>query len=96
MEGCSFDGARLSENQRDSPSISAIPPCSVAWIKVSDTKFLWLYDGVSSIPKQPIKYRSILKDLARFLGLCWKKKPSNGQITFLVSFKVKRSCLVAK
>ena len=34
IEGCSFDGSRLSENQRDSPSISAIPPCSVAWIKV--------------------------------------------------------------
>ena len=34
IEGCSFDGSRLSENQRDSPSISGIPPCSVAWIKV--------------------------------------------------------------
>lgn len=34
LEGCSFDGTRLSENQRDSPSISAIPPCMVAWIKV--------------------------------------------------------------
>lgn len=36
LEGCSFDGARLSENQRDSPSVSAVPPCQVAWIpKVS-------------------------------------------------------------
>jgi hypothetical protein len=34
LEGCSFDGSRLSENQRDSPSISGIPPCMVAWIKV--------------------------------------------------------------
>ncbi|KAK3100036.1 hypothetical protein FSP39_013759 [Pinctada imbricata] len=32
LEGCSFDGSRLSENQRDSPSVSAIPPCVVAWI----------------------------------------------------------------
>ncbi|XP_050416302.2 cytoplasmic dynein 2 heavy chain 1 [Patella vulgata] len=32
LEGCSFDGSRMSENQRDSPSVSAIPPCLVAWI----------------------------------------------------------------
>lgn len=32
LEGCSFDGQKLSENQRDSPSISAVPPCVVAWI----------------------------------------------------------------
>jgi len=32
LEGCSFDGSRLSENMRDSPSISEIPPCVVAWI----------------------------------------------------------------
>nr|KAG5701773.1 hypothetical protein BaRGS_000763 [Batillaria attramentaria] len=32
LEGCSFDGQRLSENQHDSPSVSAIPPCVVAWV----------------------------------------------------------------
>ena len=32
LEGCTFDGTRLSENQRDSPSFSQIPPCVVAWI----------------------------------------------------------------
>lgn len=32
LEGCSFDGTRLSENQHDSPSVSAIPPCTVAWV----------------------------------------------------------------
>ena len=32
LEGCSFDGTRLSENQHDSPSVSAIPPCVVAWV----------------------------------------------------------------
>ena len=44
MEGCSFDGARLSENQRDSPSVSGIPPCVVGWIpKVSlDTLYIHL------------------------------------------------------
>lgn len=43
LEGCTFDGARLSENQRDSPSVSAIPPCHVAWIpKVSSLDFIHL------------------------------------------------------
>ncbi|XP_025088458.1 cytoplasmic dynein 2 heavy chain 1-like isoform X3 [Pomacea canaliculata] len=32
LEGCSFDGTQLFENQRDSPSVSAIPPCLVAWV----------------------------------------------------------------
>ncbi|XP_058887125.1 cytoplasmic dynein 2 heavy chain 1-like [Acipenser ruthenus] len=32
LEGCSFDGNRLSENQHDSPSVSAVPPCYMAWI----------------------------------------------------------------
>ncbi|XP_039269307.2 cytoplasmic dynein 2 heavy chain 1-like [Styela clava] len=32
LEGCTFDGNRLSENQRDSPTVSSIPPCHVAWI----------------------------------------------------------------
>ena len=36
LEGCSFDGSRLSENQRDSPTVSEIPVCTVAWVpKVS-------------------------------------------------------------
>ncbi len=32
LEGCVFDGSRLSENQRDSPIVSACPTCTVAWI----------------------------------------------------------------
>ncbi|KAM6946318.1 LOW QUALITY PROTEIN: cytoplasmic dynein 2 heavy chain 1 [Aplochiton taeniatus] len=32
LEGCTFDGTRLSENQHDSPSVSAVPPCYMAWI----------------------------------------------------------------
>ena len=32
LEGCTFDGSRLSENQRDSPIISSIPDCVMAWI----------------------------------------------------------------
>ena len=44
MEGCSFDRARLSENQRDSPSVSGIPPCVVSWIPkvIRDTLFMQL------------------------------------------------------
>lgn len=49
IEGCSFDGSRLSENQRDSPSISAIPPCSVAWIK-DDAPDPYGIDETISIP----------------------------------------------
>ncbi|KAI1893942.1 hypothetical protein AGOR_G00128840 [Albula goreensis] len=35
LEGCSFDGNRLSENQHDSPSVSAVPACYIAWIPQS-------------------------------------------------------------
>ena len=44
LEGCAFDGARLTESARDSPSVSSVPPVSVAWIpkvrcpKLSDGK----------------------------------------------------------
>ncbi|XP_068440329.1 cytoplasmic dynein 2 heavy chain 1 isoform X1 [Clinocottus analis] len=31
LEGCSFDGVHLCENQHDSPSVSAVPPCFMAW-----------------------------------------------------------------
>ncbi|KAL3878520.1 hypothetical protein ACJMK2_030860 [Sinanodonta woodiana] len=49
LEGCTFDGSRLSENQRDSPSISAIPPCVVAWIK-DDAPDPYGYEETISIP----------------------------------------------
>ena len=32
LEGCTFDGSRLVENQRDSPIVSSIPDCIVAWV----------------------------------------------------------------
>ena len=32
MEGCSFDGSRLLENKRDSPSVTTMPACLVAWV----------------------------------------------------------------
>ncbi|XP_009895076.2 cytoplasmic dynein 2 heavy chain 1 [Dryobates pubescens] len=32
LEGCSFDGNRLAENLHDSPSVSALLPCYMAWI----------------------------------------------------------------
>ncbi|XP_054598719.1 cytoplasmic dynein 2 heavy chain 1 isoform X1 [Nothobranchius furzeri] len=32
LEGCRFDGVHLSENQHDSPTVSAVPPCCMAWV----------------------------------------------------------------
>ncbi|CAI8045536.1 Cytoplasmic dynein 2 heavy chain 1 [Geodia barretti] len=32
LEGCSFDGSKLTENSHDSPSVVAMPPCTVAWV----------------------------------------------------------------
>jgi dynein heavy chain 2, cytosolic len=32
LEGCSFDGGRLSESAPDAPSVIALPSCSIAWI----------------------------------------------------------------
>ncbi|KAF4008811.1 hypothetical protein G4228_000485 [Cervus hanglu yarkandensis] len=32
LEGCSFDGNRLSENEHDSPSVSSVLPCFMGWI----------------------------------------------------------------
>ena len=32
LEGCSFQGDRLVENQLDSPSVTAMPTCTVAWV----------------------------------------------------------------
>uniref|UniRef100_A0A672FSM8 Cytoplasmic dynein 2 heavy chain 1 n=1 Tax=Salarias fasciatus TaxID=181472 RepID=A0A672FSM8_SALFA len=32
LEGCGFDGVHLRENQHDSASVSAVPPCYMAWV----------------------------------------------------------------
>ncbi|KAK3531386.1 hypothetical protein QTP70_018186, partial [Hemibagrus guttatus] len=32
LEGCSFDGNRLSENHHNSPSVCAVPTCYMGWI----------------------------------------------------------------
>lgn len=32
LEGCLFDGSRLSESAPDSPSVNAFPSCYIAWI----------------------------------------------------------------
>ncbi|KAM8977653.1 cytoplasmic dynein 2 heavy chain 1 [Pelodytes ibericus] len=32
LEGCSFNGSSLSKNQHDSPSVSMVPSCHMAWI----------------------------------------------------------------
>ncbi|RXN31131.1 cytoplasmic dynein 2 heavy chain 1 [Labeo rohita] len=35
LEGCVFDGNRLAESHHDSPSVSAVPACYMAWIPQS-------------------------------------------------------------
>ncbi|XP_029374274.1 cytoplasmic dynein 2 heavy chain 1 isoform X3 [Echeneis naucrates] len=46
LEGCSFDGVHLCENQHDSPSVSAVPPCYMAWVPqnsaVDPEESIWL------------------------------------------------------
>ena len=32
LEGCSFEGGRLTESAPDSPSVTAFPSCYIAWI----------------------------------------------------------------
>ena len=50
LEGCTFDRARLSAAARDAPSVSASPPCTVAWVQPqeapsnADTISLPLYE----------------------------------------------------
>ena len=42
LEGCSFDGTMITENDRSSTSVSNVPECSVAWIaKVSVFNFFF-------------------------------------------------------
>ncbi|KAM7436007.1 Cytoplasmic dynein 2 heavy chain 1 [Porites harrisoni] len=49
LEGCSFDGNTLTENQRDSPSVSAIPTASVAWVS-KDTADPYPENDCISVP----------------------------------------------
>jgi dynein heavy chain 2 len=47
LEGCSFDGSRLSENLRDSPTVSEIPPCVIAWISKDSPNIYGEKDAIS-------------------------------------------------
>ncbi len=49
LEGCSFDGSRLIENQRDSPSLCTVPPATVAWV-ANDTLSLYSAGQYISLP----------------------------------------------
>ncbi|KAI8761529.1 cytoplasmic dynein 2 heavy chain 1 [Biomphalaria glabrata] len=54
IEGCTFDGSRLSKNQRDSPSVVAIPLCIVSWIpKESPDPY-----GMDDVISLPVYYSS--------------------------------------
>ncbi|KAJ7995299.1 hypothetical protein DPEC_G00243100 [Dallia pectoralis] len=49
LEGCSFDGARLSENQHDSPTVSAVSACYMAWI-AQNSRGTYSPEDVISLP----------------------------------------------
>ncbi|XP_028975291.2 cytoplasmic dynein 2 heavy chain 1 isoform X3 [Esox lucius] len=49
LEGCSFDGTRLSENQHDSPTVSAVPVCYMAWI-AQNSQISYSPEEVISLP----------------------------------------------
>ncbi|XP_043189481.1 cytoplasmic dynein 2 heavy chain 1-like [Amphibalanus amphitrite] len=38
LEGCAFDGARLTESRADSPSVTSVPVCTVAWVPRDDAE----------------------------------------------------------
>jgi dynein heavy chain 2 len=46
LEGCSFDGGRLSESAPNSPSVTGFPLCSIAWI--SRVVYFYLFDSFSN------------------------------------------------
>ncbi|XP_043928516.1 cytoplasmic dynein 2 heavy chain 1 isoform X1 [Protopterus annectens] len=47
LEGCSFDGNQLSANQHDSPSVSSVLPCYMAWIAQNASGPYSPYDCIS-------------------------------------------------
>uniref|UniRef100_A0A8C5PP60 Cytoplasmic dynein 2 heavy chain 1 n=1 Tax=Leptobrachium leishanense TaxID=445787 RepID=A0A8C5PP60_9ANUR len=49
LEGCSFDGNSLSENQHDSPSVSVVPSCYMAWIS-QQSPSMYFPDECISLP----------------------------------------------
>ncbi|KAJ8027756.1 Cytoplasmic dynein 2 heavy chain 1 [Holothuria leucospilota] len=49
LEGCTFDGARLSENQRNSPSVCTVPTCNMAWV-MKDTNDVYAASDSISLP----------------------------------------------
>ncbi|KAL8191059.1 UNVERIFIED_CONTAM: Cytoplasmic dynein 2 heavy chain 1 [Gekko kuhli] len=51
LEGCSFDGNRLSENQHDSPSVSSVLPCYMAWIPQKDCICFSLEEKKARLPE---------------------------------------------
>lgn len=60
LEGCLFDGVRLTDCTHDSPTISAVPPCLVAWIyKVSLGQLASFYDGVFIFSLNKIIFRTL-------------------------------------
>lgn len=77
LEGCSFDGVCLCENQHNSPSVSAIPTCYLAWVlQVCEA----LHSSCGSLKWDEmciflfnvfIILSVVMEELCRFLHLRW-------------------------
>ncbi|MED6252087.1 hypothetical protein ATANTOWER_006838, partial [Ataeniobius toweri] len=57
LEGCRFDGVHLSENQHDSPSVSAVPACHMAWAPQLPSDFSLNSSRPQSEPQENIDFR---------------------------------------
>ncbi|PIK32868.1 putative cytoplasmic dynein 2 heavy chain 1 [Apostichopus japonicus] len=47
LDGCTFDGSRLSENQRNSPSVCTVPTCNMAWVSQNSDDIYSSTDSIS-------------------------------------------------
>lgn len=67
LEGCSFDGARLSESAPDSPSVTGFPSCYIAWIpqvshisiEIINTKYIYYRMSLNKKHVNQYHYRYI-------------------------------------
>ncbi|XP_044894140.1 cytoplasmic dynein 2 heavy chain 1 isoform X9 [Felis catus] len=83
LEGCSFDGSRLAENQHDSPSVSPVLPCCVGWIP----QFLrTTAKGIKSIEEGPKVLLWLLEEKTLSVAKCKHRAPVSTLVSLLAAF----------
>lgn len=83
LEGCSYDGVCLGENQHDSPSVSAVPTCYLAWVlQVGwlDRRVCW--NTCSSVVFSVVHTLLIVSLLAA--ELCGSQRPSRHHLSAFI------------